>query len=529
MDDADNKRLAYYICRKRKKNNHKDSNEIFVAINELRKRLQNETSINECLLNLHYEDIFLVLTNEMLDNFILEDWINFIFKWIYFKPNRKTKDIIFQIFRDLPYKKISPEFIKEKLMTKSEFSFDQTITMYLYGILYLKLKGSNVSNEEIASFNEEAQMCFTDYDKTYYKYENDILNTKFKISSEEYIDLKKELDIHFAKTNQQALQQKINAQNNKKKTPLIYTEKFYAIADIYNSFTRENKNFSFNPYEIKISSIAWLKLPRRHSASVVVGKKIYIFNGYDRLNNSTKETDFVSSYDITKNQWDAMAFKSNTTQRYHSVVLNCPQNEHQAYQLGGKYSDGTIAADVKIYNFEKLEISTIDFELTNQGLYDTRRGLVKDKIFYLFQNKVNKGDTSRILCWDTRAPLSDLTQISAPNLDKLKPNYSVTSYENNIYVLGGEGKDGEILNEIISLDIRNKKYSSLPNMLTKRYNHSSFVYRGTIFVLGGTVDEEYDSTIIETYNIGTKEWGFCGNKIPYSLPSFAGAYYTPNN
>uniref|UniRef100_A0A0N5B773 Kelch motif family protein n=1 Tax=Strongyloides papillosus TaxID=174720 RepID=A0A0N5B773_STREA len=476
-----------------------------------------------------------VLTNEMIERFKLGDWIKFLFfKWLGFKDTKRIQ-MLGLVLRNLPYGNISASFIKEHILEAKIKIKNRDIEIYpddkrlLYSIIWIKTNNIIVDDERIESFPGELREAYRLAYKSKYTsfFEEELGITP---TEQEYEDVKKVLDDHFSSTQVDAVIKKEKSKDElmvkKINTPLKYvSEKYFIFEDVLTKNEQRVKNFAFNPYEKKISDIAYIPDLRKGSASIIIDKKIFLVNGFGDPKAKSTYTDYVCSYDITKNAWDTNIFGTQTVRRCNSTMVRVPNNDKQAYQIGGMCKDDESAIDIKLYDFEKLSIST-SCDISNYSLFNIQNGIFLDKAYYLFEHQSKYNTMSKIVRWDPRESFSDASISEFSYINSTKPNYALASYQNCVFILGGQTTLGSAKSDVVVFDVRNLKTLHIEPMPFKRYNHSCFVYKEDLYVLGGIVDGEENDTTIDIFDIKNFKWSISATKIPFSLNYFTGVYYT---
>ena len=76
----------------------------------------------------------------------------------------------------------------------------------------------------------------------------------------------------------------------------------------------------------------------------------------------------------------------------------------------------------------------------------------------------------------------------------------------NIVIIGGIGKDGNILNSVVMYNVNTGQNRMLPPMRYKRRGCTAVVIGNNIVVLGGRDEQERDLRSIEAFNFETYTW-----------------------
>ena len=95
-----------------------------------------------------------------------------------------------------------------------------------------------------------------------------------------------------------------------------------------------------------------------------------------------------------------------------------------------------------------------------------------------------------------------------PPLPRLLSSMATVQWRDQVVVLGGQDKNGEVLNDVFMYDCKTGKITVLPSMLEKRCACCAVVTGNTIVVMGG-VDESYkDLKSVECFMMGGSTWKY---------------------
>ena len=80
-------------------------------------------------------------------------------------------------------------------------------------------------------------------------------------------------------------------------------------------------------------------------------------------------------------------------------------------------------------------------------------------------------------------------------------------WRDQVVVLGGRDKDGEVLNDVFMYDCKTGKITALPSMLKKRYESCAVITGNTMVVMGGYNEDEHLSSV-ECFTMGGSTWKY---------------------
>ena len=96
--------------------------------------------------------------------------------------------------------------------------------------------------------------------------------------------------------------------------------------------------------------------------------------------------------------------------------------------------------------------------------------------------------------------------IPCPSLPKPVCNMSTVTWGNMIILIGGQHKNGQILNEVTMYDTESGQSQKLPPLIHKRSGSSAVFMYGVIVVLGGRNTEEGHLNSVESFTMGDDHW-----------------------
>ena len=83
---------------------------------------------------------------------------------------------------------------------------------------------------------------------------------------------------------------------------------------------------------------------------------------------------------------------------------------------------------------------------------------------------------------------------------------SSVTWGNMIIVIGGVGKNNQVLNYVIMYDTETGRSERLPSLNRKRYGHSAVIMHDVIVVSGGENEEQGHLDSVESFTLGADGW-----------------------
>ena len=90
-------------------------------------------------------------------------------------------------------------------------------------------------------------------------------------------------------------------------------------------------------------------------------------------------------------------------------------------------------------------------------------------------------------------------------------------WRDQVVMLGGRNKDGQVLSDVFMYDCKTGKTKALPSMLEKRYECCSVITGDTIVVMGGMNEDDECVSSVERFTMGRSTWEY--------LPAMSKARY----
>ena len=127
--------------------------------------------------------------------------------------------------------------------------------------------------------------------------------------------------------------------------------------------------------------------------------------------------------------------------------------------------------------------------------------VVEDKVLILGGNDLN-GTTDSVLEFD---PTTNKCK-EMPKLPFALDEMATVRWRDEVVVLGGQDKDGEVRNDVFMYNSKTGQITALPSMLEKRYGCCAVITGNTIVVIGGTDDEYKTLSSVECFIMGNSTW-----------------------
>ena len=106
-----------------------------------------------------------------------------------------------------------------------------------------------------------------------------------------------------------------------------------------------------------------------------------------------------------------------------------------------------------------------------------------------------------------------------PRLPRPLSRMATVRWRDQVVVLGGCDKDGEVRNDVFMYDCKTGKTTALPSMLEKRYGCCAVITGDRIVVMGGENEELEALSSLECFTMGGSTWEY--------LPAMNEARYNP--
>ena len=95
-----------------------------------------------------------------------------------------------------------------------------------------------------------------------------------------------------------------------------------------------------------------------------------------------------------------------------------------------------------------------------------------------------------------------------PPLPSPLTRMATVQWRDQVVVLGGLGKNGNVLNDVFMYDCKTGKITVLPSMLEKRWECCAVITGNTIVVMGGVNEEFEDLNSVECFTMGGSTWEY---------------------
>jgi predicted nucleic acid-binding Zn-ribbon protein len=95
-----------------------------------------------------------------------------------------------------------------------------------------------------------------------------------------------------------------------------------------------------------------------------------------------------------------------------------------------------------------------------------------------------------------------------PKLPSALCRMATVRWRDEVVVLGGTDKDGQILNDVFMYNSKTGKTTALPSMLEKRYGCCAVITGNTIVVMGGENEKRQCLSSVECFTMGGSTWEY---------------------
>ncbi len=95
-----------------------------------------------------------------------------------------------------------------------------------------------------------------------------------------------------------------------------------------------------------------------------------------------------------------------------------------------------------------------------------------------------------------------------PELPFALRRMATVRWRNEIVVLGGLDKDGQVLNDVFMYNSKTGKITTLPSMLERKLDCCAVITENTIVAMGGVNEEREYLSSVECFRIGSSTWEY---------------------
>jgi hypothetical protein len=254
----------------------------------------------------------------------------------------------------------------------------------------------------------------------------------------------------------------------------------------------------FNIAEGTSTELPPMNLARVESASCVSNGDVIVTGGFDdQAGTDLIEILKMNQYPL---RWTMFDGKLPVKLSDHDVTIY----QDKLYITGG-------------YNWKEGKTSDAIYELSLAPPYtvkllarmpqprrDHRAEIVNKKLFILGGSTTGhtKDATDTVVVYDFIK-----NEIKpCPSLSKPVSGMSTVTWGNMIIVVGGEDKNGQVLNDVIMYHIETGRSEKLPSLKHKRSAPSAVIMHDVIVVLGGCNTEEGLLNSVESFTMGDDQW-----------------------
>jgi N-acetylneuraminic acid mutarotase len=234
----------------------------------------------------------------------------------------------------------------------------------------------------------------------------------------------------------------------------------------------------------------------RHDASSVLYQgHMIVTGGY-----SDQELDSVEKLNLVDGQWiEESHFKLPAPSSAHTCVVH----QNRLLVIGGEIY-GMVHDTIHEIQLTPPHTSRLLTDEMPQAICSHGTVIVNDKVYIIGGSTTEscKDATDTVLMFDPATnTCTELNSLPYPVSEM-----ATVAWKDNVVVLGGEGKEGNILNTVILYNVATKRHSMLPEMRQKRSGCTAVTIGDNIITMGGR-DETYTKlSSVECYNFQTNTW-----------------------
>ena len=242
-----------------------------------------------------------------------------------------------------------------------------------------------------------------------------------------------------------------------------------------------------------------LNYPRAGSASCVYNNDIFVASGYD----GESATDKIEVLKMSRQplQWIIFDGKLPVKLSDHDVIVY----QGKLYVIGGLDSNERKLSNC-IYEIALTPPYTVKLlAKMARPRKNHRAEIVNGKLFILggTRNACSREVTDSVVVYDMIRNEFKL----CPSLPHPVCFFSTVTWGNNmIIVVGGQGRNGQVLNDVIKYNTETGRSERLPPMIYKRRGCSAVIMNDIIVVFGGWNEEQGYLNTVESFTIGGEGW-----------------------
>jgi N-acetylneuraminic acid mutarotase len=241
-----------------------------------------------------------------------------------------------------------------------------------------------------------------------------------------------------------------------------------------------------------------MNLPRSASASCVYNGDVIVAGGFV----GQDATDLIEILKMNQHplRWTMFDGKLPVKLSAHDVIVY----HNRLYIIGG-YNWNVKKTSDAIYELSLAPPYTVKLlARMPQPRRNHRAEIVNGKLFFLggSTTAATKDATDSVVVYD----FIKNEIMPCPSLPKTVSRMSTVTWGNMIIVVGGEDKNGQVLNDVIMYHIETGRSERLPSLKHKRRAPSSVIMHDVIVVLGGWNKEEGFLNSVESFTMGDDQW-----------------------
>jgi N-acetylneuraminic acid mutarotase len=254
----------------------------------------------------------------------------------------------------------------------------------------------------------------------------------------------------------------------------------------------------YNIVEGKSTQLPGMNLTRAQSASCVYNGDVIVAGGWD----GQAGTDLIEILKMKQSPLRWMMFDGKLPAKLsgHDVTVY----QDKLYIIGGQNWNEVKTSDA-IYELSLAPPYTVKLlARMPQPRRNHRAEIVNGKLFILggTTTSFSRNGTDSVVVYDFIK-----NEIKpCPSLSKPVSGMSTVTWGNMVIVVGGVGKNNQVLNDVIMYHIETGQSQRLPSLKHKRSGPSAVIMHDVIVVLGGWNKEEVHLNSVESFTMGDDQW-----------------------
>ncbi|CAB4014215.1 RING finger 151-like [Paramuricea clavata] len=214
---------------------------------------------------------------------------------------------------------------------------------------------------------------------------------------------------------------------------------------------------------------------------------------------SDQDLDSVEKLNLVDGQWiEEIHFKLPAPSNSHTCVVH----QNRLLVIGGDFPD-KISNAIHEIQLTPPYTSRLLTKMPRAICYHGGE-IVNDKVYIFGGSTTGFGEatTDYVLMFD---PATNTCKELNP-LPHPVSHMATVAWKDNVVVLGGEDKEGNIFSEVILYNVATKRHRMLPEMRQKRRGCTAVTIGDNIIAMGGKDETNTRLRSVECYNFQTNTW-----------------------